>query len=347
MKSASRKSCGVTVQNWETAMRKIRSVASILAAVIFCAIAASGAVAAEADWPNRSVRVIIPWAVGGGSDPLARVIFDDLAIRLGQPFPLEFRPGASGTIGAAAFAKSRPDGYTVLFTTGPPAVNANFMPNVAYDPKTDILPVVQVVSTPSYIVAYAKTPYNTFRELIEYAKANPGKVNAAISGIGSQSELNASLVQYKTGVKFQIVPYGGAGAQLANLMAGTVDLGFGLATGFLSAVKSGKLKFIASLSAKRFANLPDVPASDESPYKGIHDTSWFVAFVPKGTPRTIIDKMNAEIRTTINKPGVKEKIEGLNYEIMTGSPEDAAALIKSDTDQIKKLLDAGVMKAVE
>jgi len=328
-------------------MGRISSIACTLAAVGICAIAASSAAAAESDWPNRSVRVIIPWAAGGGTDPLARLIFDDLTKRLGQPFVLEFRPGAAGTVGTAVVAKSRPDGYTMLFTSGAPAVNANFMPNVAYDPKTDILPVVQVVYAPNYIAAYAKTPYSTFGELIEYAKAHPGKVNVATSGIGSQSELNVSLVQYKTGVKFQIVPYGGAGAQLANLMAGTVDLGFGLATGFLSSVKSGKLKFIAALSDKRSANLPDVPASDESPYKGIHATSYFMAFVPKGTPRAIIDKMNAEIKTTIHIPGVREKIEALNYEIVTGSPEDAAALIKSDVDALKELVDAGVIKMTE
>lgn len=293
------------------------------------------------------MKVIIPWAVGGGTDPLARLIFDDLAKRLGQAFPLEFRPGAAGTVGSAVAAKSRPDGYTVLFTSGAPAVNANFMPHVGYDPKTDIVPVVQVVYAPNYIVANAKTPFNTFGELIEYAKANPGKVNAAISGIGGGSHLAVSLIQFRAGVKFTIVPYGGAGAQLASLLGGHVDIGSGFATGFQSGVQSGKMKFIAALAPKRTANLPDVPASDESPYKGIHSGGWFIAFVPKGTPHAIINKLNAEIRTTVNKPGVKEKIEALNYEVVAGSPEDAAAVVRSDTVAIKQLIDAGVFKISE
>lgn len=324
-------------------MSKIRSITTALATAALCAIAASGAALAASDWPTRPVRVIVPWAVGGGTEPLARLVLTDLATRLGQPFVLDFRPGAAGTVGAGVFAQQRPDGQTILFTSGSPAVNANFMRNVSYDPKTDLVPVTQLVDAPNYIAANAKTPYNTFQELIEYAKAHPGEVKAGVSGLGGNSHLSASVVQYKTGVKFLIVPYGGAGAQLANLMSGEVDVGLGFATAFMPGVKLGKLKYIAALSDKRTADLPHVPASDESPYKGIHRGSWFMVFVPKGTPRAIIDKMNAEFRTTINTPGIKRKIEALNYQIVGGSPEDAAAVIKFDTEQMKALIDAGVI----
>lgn len=323
-------------------MRKVSVLATAYAAVGLLAFAAAGPAAAATDWPSRTVNVIIPWAAGGGTDPLARLIFDDMTQRLGQAFPLDFRPGAAGTIGSNTAAKSKPDGYTILFTSGAPAVNANFMPNVAYDPKTDIVPVAQVTYSSTFVVATAKAPYNTFQELVDYAKANPGKINAAFSGIGGGSHAALATLQHKAGVQFNIVPYTGSGAQQADLMAGVVDLGFGFAAGFLPGVKAGKLKYIAALAEKREPNMPDVPATDESSIKGAYKGNWFMAFVPKGTPREIIDKMNAEFKTTIAKPEIKQKIEALGYAVVIGSPEDAAALIKRDTVDMKELIDAGV-----
>lgn len=267
-----------------------------------------------------------------------------MAARLGQAFPLDFRPGASGTLGTNTAVKSAPDGYTVLFTSGAPAVNANFMPNVAYNPKTDILPVAQVTESATFVVANANTPYNTFKELIDYAKANPGKINAAISGIGSGSHAGVATIQYKTGVKFNIVPYTGAGAQQADLMSGTVDLGFGFAAGFLPGVKAGKLKYIAALSDKREPNMPDVPSSDESGIKGVYRNNWFMAFVPKGTPRDIVEKINAEFKLTISKPEIKSQIEALGYAVVTGTPEAAAAVIAQDVTEMKEMIDIGVFK---
>lgn len=299
---------------------------------------------AQTDWPSRSVIVIVPWAAGGGTDPLARLIFDDMSKRLGQPFVLDFRPGAAGTIGANTAAKSDPDGYTMLFTSGAPAVNANFMPNVAYDPKTDIVAVAQVTDSPTFLTANVNTPFNTFQELIDYAKANPGKVNAAFSGVGGNSHLAVTTVQYMTGVEFNVVPYTGSGAQQADLMSGVVDIGFGFAAGFMPGVNGGKLKYIAAMSDKRDPLMPDVPATDESSYKGVYRGNWFMALAPKGTPSEIIDKMNAELRETVAKPEIAKKINELGYTVTIGSPEDAANLIKADVENMKKLVDAGVFK---
>ncbi|MGQ7793594.1 Bug family tripartite tricarboxylate transporter substrate binding protein [Faunimonas sp. B44] len=306
--------------------------------------AAVGPALASSDWPTREVNVIIPWAAGGGTDPLARIIFDDLSQRLGQAFVLDFRPGAAGTIGANTASKADPDGYTMLFTSGAPAVNANFMPNVEYDPKTDILPVAQVTYSPTFITANAKTPYNTFQELIDYAKANPGKVNAAFSGIGGNSHLAVTTVQYKADVQFNVVPYTGAGAQQADLMSGVVDLGFGFAAGFMPGVKAGKLKYIAAMAEERDPLMPDVPATDESDYKGVYKGNWFMAFVPKGTPREIVDRMNAELRATLANPDIQKRVNDLGYEVVIGTPEDAAELIRSDIAEMQVLVDAGVFQ---
>jgi len=305
--------------------------------------------AAASDWPTRSVDVIVPWSAGGGSDALARIIFDEVAAQTGQAFPLEFRPGAVGTIGSAEVAKnSEPDGYTLLFTSGTPIVTANFMPNVSYDPKTDLLPVVEILSGPTMLVANAKAPYNNFKELIEYAKANPGKVNVAFNGVGSNTHYLASVMGYKTGAKFNLVPYSGVGDQLADLMSGTVDAGFGFSPGFMSGVKAGKLKFIATMAPDRNPQLPDVGTSEESPYKGVSRVNWYGVLVPKGTPRDVIDKVNAVVHNAINKPEVKKKIEDLGYFVVTnGTPEDFKATIEQEVSTMKALIDSGVFKVSE
>ncbi|GAA4339052.1 tripartite tricarboxylate transporter substrate binding protein [Pigmentiphaga soli] len=290
------------------------------------------------------VRVIIPWAAGGGTDPLARVIFGDMSQRLGHTFVPDFKGGASGTIGTAAAARAAPDGYTMMMTSGTPVVNANFMPNVPYDPKVDIVPVAQVTTSTLFVAANVHTPYNTFQELIDYAKAHPGKINAALNGIGGTSHVTLSTIQHATGVKFNVIPYSGSGAQQADLMSGVVDIGFGFATSFMPGIKSGKLKFIAALSPERDPMVPDVQTSDESAYKGVYNVNWFTVFVPKGTPREIIDKMNAELRTTVTNPVIAKKINELGYAVKIGSPEDAANMIKADVEQMRKLIEAGVFE---
>ncbi|GAA4339046.1 tripartite tricarboxylate transporter substrate binding protein [Pigmentiphaga soli] len=314
-----------------------------LNASLFASVA-PGAVHAETDWPSRVVRVIIPWAAGGGTDPLARVIFGDMSQRLGHTFVPDFKGGASGTIGTAAAARAAPDGYTMMMTSGAPVVNANFMPNVPYDPKVDIVPVAQVTTSPTFVAANVHTPYNTFQELVDYAKAHPDKVNAAFNGFGSTSHRALSTIQHVTGVKFHVVPYAGTGAQQADLMSGVVDIGCGFSTSFMPGIKGGKLKFIAALAPERDPMVPDVQASDESAYKGAYDINWFTVFVPKGTPREIIDKMNAELRTTVTNPVIAKKINELGYAVKIGSPEDAANMIKADVEQMRKLIKAGVFE---
>jgi tripartite-type tricarboxylate transporter receptor subunit TctC len=322
-------------------MWRVKVLAKAVAAGAMVISAAVPALA-QSDWPNRAVNVIIPWAAGGGTDPLARVIFDDMSQRIGQAFPLDFRPGAAGTVGTTSVVNAEADGYTMLFTSSAPAVNANFMPNVAYDPKKDLVPVAQATDSPTFVVANANTPFGNFGEMIDYAKANPGEIDAAFSGIGGNSFLAANIVQDKCGVKFTMVPYTGSGAQQADLMSGVVDIGFGFAAGFMPGVEAGKTKYIAALAEERDPLMPDVPASDESPCKGAHKGNWFMAFVKAGTPADIVEKMNAELRTTLSDPNVVKKINDLGYQVVVGSPEDAAALVEKDTTDMKKLIDAGV-----
>jgi len=299
---------------------------------------------AEMKWPEQPVKVIVPWPAGGATDPVARLIFGDIETRVGQPFILEFRPGAAGTIGAAATANAAPDGYTIMLTSDSPIITANFMSTVPFDPKTAFIPVAQLTYTPSYLAANANTPYNTFDEMIEYAKANPQGINAAYAGVGSIGHLNMSLIQYITGVEFNIVTYSGSGAQLTDLMSGVVDIGSGFPTGYLGAVQTGKLKFIAALAEERSKSLPDVPTSDESQYKGIHGGGWLGVFVPKGTPKEIVNKINKELLISIKKPEIAMKIEKMGYTIVTNSPTEFGKKIEAQLATVQELVDQGVFK---
>ena len=325
-------------------MHRIGSFVSAgLVALAFNAVAMAETFAQE-EWPQQPVEVIIPWAAGGATDAVARLLFTDLEEQLGQPFLLDFRPGAAGTIGAAYTATADPDGYTIMITSDSPLVTANFLPNVPYDPKTAFIPVAQLTYTPSFLAAHPSVPYDSFQELIEYAKANPAEVNAAFAGIGSAGHLNMSLIQHETGAELTTVPYPGSSAQLVDLLSGVVDIGSGFPTAYLPLVESGRLKFIAVMSDERSPIAPDVPTTDESDYKGIYGGGWFGVFVPNDTPREIVDRLNTALLTAVEKPEIADKINKLGYTIVTRSPDEFARKIEGQVATVKELIDSGMFK---
>ncbi|MGV6876796.1 Bug family tripartite tricarboxylate transporter substrate binding protein, partial [Pseudochelatococcus sp. B33] len=300
-------------------------------------------VTAQAEWPERPVEVIVPWAAGGGSDALARIIFEPLAARLGQAFPLDFRPGAVGTVGTAVVAlNAAPDGHTLLFTSGSPIIFANFMPGIPYKPQEDLIPIIETFYGPTMMVAHINTPYNTFQEFVDYAKANPGKVNLAFNGVGGNTHALASAIQLKTGAELNLVPYSGVADQLADLLSGTVDVGFGYSPAFVPGVEAGRLKFIAAMSSKRNPALPDIGASEESEYKGLYRINSYGVFARKGTPPEVIEKINAEIQKTLRDPAVRAGIEAQGFFVVEDStPEQFASTITQDVAQIRELIESG------
>jgi len=309
-------------------------------AVAVCIAAVAPAMAQT--WPERPITVIVPWAAGGGTDPLARMIFADLSERLGQPVVIDFRPGAAGTIGSAYAAGTDPDGYTLLFTSPAPIINANFMPGgVPYSPQGDFVPVIQATFSPQVVAAHSGFGPNTFAELIEYARANPGKVNAAISGLGGVSHQGTAMIQYQAGVEFNVVPYTGVGAMVPDLLGGSVDIGTGFLAGFLSGLQGGHLKILAPMSTERMREIPDVPSTAEQGFPQILTGAWFTLFAPTGTPREVIDRLNAEINAFLATEEGTQGVHNLGYDVTGGTPEDALEWILSDLEAFRALNESG------
>ncbi|MGV6872810.1 Bug family tripartite tricarboxylate transporter substrate binding protein [Pseudochelatococcus sp. B33] len=330
-------------------LRSFRALAAVIAVVGLPAIVLATPAIAQDEWPTRPVEVIVPWASGGGSDALARVIFEPLARRLGEAFPLDFRPGAAGIVGTAVVARnSAPDGYSLLFTSGPPIVAANFAASTPYKPQEDLLPILETAYGSNVLVANAAAPFNTFQEFIDYAKAHPGEVRVAGGGVGSNAHYLNAAIQFKAGVQFNFVPYNGVADQLADLMSGAVDVGLGNSSGYLPGIDAGKLKFIAAMAPERNPTLPDVPSSDESDYQGIYKTNWYGIFAPKGMPPELVEKINAEVRKTLLDPAVQANIEAQGFVVVTsGTPEDFAAMIEAEVRDTRELIDAGALEIGE
>jgi tripartite-type tricarboxylate transporter receptor subunit TctC len=310
----------------------------VLTSCMFAAATIGQAVAQ--DWPNRPVTIVVPFAAGGGSDPVARRMFEAVGKKIGQNFIIDFRPGASATIGTRAVATAAPDGYTLLFTSAPPVVEARFLKDgIPYDPDKDLVPVVLALRTPMVLAANANFAPNTFQELVDYGKASPGKINAATAGLTAREAF--ALVSLKAGPQFNIVPYGGTGAMLPDLMGGAVDVGAGFAAGFLPGVSSGKLKFIVAMGDERITSVPDLPTTVELGFPEIKVGGWFILFAPAGTPTEVIDRLNTELNAYLaSETGKKEMLE-LGYTTIGGKPQAAIDQVQEDVAFLKELIAAG------
>ncbi len=315
------------------------------------AVAAAATVAAPAmaqTWPTQPITMIVPFSAGGGSDPVARMLAEGLGKALGQPVLVEFRPGGSATLGTNDVAKAKPDGYTIMLSPNTPVVNVKYtVPNLPYDIE-DLVAVTQVTDASIMLVANVNFAPSSFPELIEYAKANPGKINLAIQGTGGVSSYAASLIESKLGVTFNQVPYKGAGDMLADMLSGVVDIGFGFPTGFLSGVDAGKLKFVASLAAEPNKALPNVKTTKQEGFEEIRVSAWLMLFAPKGTPADVMKKISDETNKIISQPDVQAKLEQLGYAVTADStPEKAQALLVQDRKDFAEVVESGAMKIAQ
>lgn len=269
---------------------------------------------AQSGWPNKPVRIVVPFAPAGTTDILARAIAPELSKAFGQTFIVDNRPGAGGNIGADVVAKSPPDGYHLLMgTVGTHAINAALYPKMTYDPVRDFAPVVLVAGVPNVLVmnpakaqAYG---IKNVADLIRYARAHPGKLNMASSGNGTSIHLSGELFKSMTGTFMLHFPYRGSGPAILDLVAGTMDLMFDNLPSALPQIKSGKLIALAVTSAQRSAALPDVPTIAEAgPVKGFDASSWFGLFAPAGTPKEIVARLQQETARALQTPAVKERL---------------------------------------
>jgi tripartite-type tricarboxylate transporter receptor subunit TctC len=314
-------------------------VAALAAGMALCALTAS----AQAPYPNRPVRIVVPFAAGGTTDILARALAQKLTEALGQSFIVDNRPGAGGNIGAELVAKSAPDGYTLLMgTVGTHAINPSLYKVMPYDHVKDFAPVVLVAGVPNVLEVNPSVPVQTVAELIAYAKANPNKLNFASSGSGTSIHLSAELFKSMTGVQMQHVPYKGSAPALQDLVGGQVQLMFDNLPSSLALIKAGKLRPLAVTSTTRAAVLPDVPTVAEAGVPGFEASSWFGLLAPAGTPPAIIAKLNAEANRWLSSPDAKEKLLAQGANAAGGSPEDFARHIAAETIKWAKVVkDSG------
>jgi tripartite-type tricarboxylate transporter receptor subunit TctC len=286
-------------------------------ALILCALVpalAAGPAQAQ-NFPNRAVRVVVPFSAGGAADVPGRILTQRLGEALGQQVVVDNRPGAGSTIGAESVAKSPPDGYNLLMISNTHFVSAALYKKLAYDSVTDFAPVTQVTSAPNVIVVHPSLPVKNVKELVALAKAQPGKIDYASSGNGSTQHLTGALFTKMTGIEMVHIPYRGSGPATADLLSGQVTVGFPGIAGMLPQIRAGKLRALAVTSAKRSPELPDLPTVAEAGVKGYDVTAWFGIAAPRGTPRDVVLKLHGELLRILKNPDVQKQLLSAGQEV--------------------------------
>jgi tripartite-type tricarboxylate transporter receptor subunit TctC len=297
------------------------------------------AVQAQSAYPNKPITIIVPFSAGGTTDILARVIGQGLSRDLGQPVVVDNRAGAGGNIGAQAVARAAPDGYTlVMGTVGTHAINASLYAKMPFDPVKDFAPISRVALVPNLLVAHPAQPYKNVKELIAYAKANPGKVTVANSGVGTSIHLSAELFKHMAGVDVQNVAYRGSAPALNDLIGGHTAVMFDNMPSAIGYVRAGKLRPLAVTTATRSAALPDVPTVAESGVPGFEATSWFGLLAPARTPAPVIARLNASIQKVLADPEVKKKLLEQGAEPLGETPQQFAGFIASESAKWGKVV---------
>jgi tripartite-type tricarboxylate transporter receptor subunit TctC len=316
------------------------------ARVLRCCIALSLCCAAAAiaqSYPNKPIRLISPYAPGGGSDTLARIIGVKLTESWGQPVIIENRPGAAGSIGAEAAAKATPDGYTVLVTPSAVlTVNPLIYPKLRYDPVRDFEPITIATNSPYLLVVHPSIPAATVKELIAYARSKPGQLNYSSSGNGSSTHLAGVLFAQLAGLQLVHVPYKGAAPAIVDLLGGQIHMRFSSVVPVIPHVRAGKLRALGISSAKRYGPLPDVPAINEAGLPGFIVDSWYGILAPARTPRPIVTKLNSEIVRHLKSDDLKTKMAAEGAEVIGSSPEELAKWLHDDLARwAKPVKDSG------
>ena len=305
---------------------------SIASAVVLGAGLLGGTSALAQAYPTKPVTIIVPFAAGGTTDILARIIGQALTAELGQSVVVDNRVGAGGNIGGQAAAKAAPDGHTLFMgTVGTHAINASLYKKMPFDPVKDFAPLTRVANVPNLLVANPAQPYKSVKDLIAYAKANPGKVNFGSSGNGSSIHLSGELFKSLAKVDMQHVPYKGSAPAVTDLLGNQIAIMFDNMPSAIQHVRSGKLVPLAVTTAKRSPELPNVPTIAEAGVPGYEATSWFGMFAPAGTPAPVLAKLNAAIVKVLAQPDVKKKINEQGAEVYSETPEQFAAFIQAES----------------
>ncbi len=297
------------------------------------------------NFPYKPIKLIVPFAPGGGADIVARTISQPMAQLLGQPFVIENKPGGGGTLAADHVAKSTPDGYTLLYTTpGPQMTNPYLMEKLPYNPVTDLTPISQVVFGASVLVINKSLPVNSIKELIAFAKSNPGKISFASSGIGSSSHLAGELFKSRAGVEIFHVPYRGTGLALQDIIGGNVSMAIDSLGAYRSSIDAGSLRVLGVATSKRLGVLPGVPTiAEELP--GFEGSPVTYISVRAGTPKAIIDRLNKEVNQTLKMPEVRTQLMSLGLIPQGNTSEEMLQLIRSESLKWQHVIERSGAKA--
>lgn len=306
-------------------------------------LAASGPVSAQAGWPNKPIRYIVPFAPGGTTDILARIVSEKLGPVLGQTIVVENKAGQGGSIGAAELAKAAPDGYTIGGgTISSHAINATLYSKLSYDPITSFAPITMYATQPNVLLVHPSVPANTLAEFVRLLKANPDKYSFGSAGSGTSQHISGELFNTMAGVKMQHVPYRGSGPMMADLLGGNLLVAVDNIATAIPHMKAGKLRGLAVTSAVRSGAAPDIPTMAESGLAGYELSSWQAVFAPAGTPQPIVDRLHAEIAKILKSPDIQKRFAELGLDPSGMPPQELAALVKNDVPRLGKVVrDSG------
>ena len=315
------------------------------ALALIAALGCAGTAVAADPWPSRPIKVVVPFTAGGSTDTVARILAEKLTPRVGQPVIVENKAGAGGAIGSDFVARSAPDGYTLLVGTSSTMAIAPWVyTKLAYNPTRDFAPVALMGTADIMIVVNSKVPVRSVKELLAYAKANPGKLTFASGGNGSISHLLGEYFDQMANVKMLHIPYKGDAQMVTDLIGGQVDLAFGTAVAFLPHVKTGKVVALAVTNPKRSTTLTDLPTVSEAGVPGYEAVQWFGIAAPTGTPPEVIKRLNEEIRAVLAMPEVRTRFSELGFDVVGDSPEQFAAFLRDENAKWKKIAEVSGIK---
>jgi tripartite-type tricarboxylate transporter receptor subunit TctC len=307
---------------------------------LLLAILAAAGVSSAQTYPTQPVKIIVPFPAGGSVDIVARMVGKKLSETLGQPFIVDNRAGASGNIGAEIAAKSAPDGYTIFVTSsGVLAANMHLYKKIPFDPFKDFAPVIRLVNQPNILLVHPSVQASNVKELIALAKARPGKLTFGSAGIGTGQDIAAQQFTMMTGINVLHVPYKGGAPALSDLLGGQIDAMFETSPTAIPYLKQGKLKALAITSAKRFGQLPNLPTVSEAGVSGYESVTWIGVVAPAGTPKAIVERLNAELQKALGGDMGKQLSE-LSLDPIGGTPKDIEDAIRKDSADLAKIIKA-------
>ncbi len=313
-------------------MKFSKSFAAILLLTSASGIFHAASVQAQDSYPNKPINFIVPYAAGGGADSRSRQMAQKMSVILKQPIIVDNKPGAGGNIGTEMISRAAPDGYTIgMGNFAPMAVNKTLFTNLRYDPENDVTPIMLIEKGPLVLVVNPNSPYKNLQDIINAAKAKPGVLTFSSGGIGGSHQLSAEIFKQSAGIDMIHVPYKSGSAGLTDLMAGNVTMMFDQMYSAMPSIKADKLRPIAITSKKRSPLLPNVPSFTELGYPKVEVLNWQGLIAPKGTPKAIIDKLNAAANEALKDPQLRELMLSQGNEIGGGTPADFAALIRSES----------------